>query len=267
MEDYLNFIRYWIVKAFRRLILKIGNSGIDFFMGFITTSHPNFIPRNWSNRELRKIGVLFTGDVINVSAAEDRDKQGNKYKSYFPKAKSYTISNYGKGIEGFSDYNDQIILDLSIRYDGRFGKYDVAFNHTVIEHLSSVDLSIDNLCNLSNDIVITVVPFIQHFHGRKDSYTDYWRLSPEALIKEFNKRGFSTIYINWNDDFPIMNVYILHVASKNPNKYTGLLPQGKIPEVNICGPGVNFARVLWGWDRTISRRVGEYIGSHCEIDE
>jgi hypothetical protein len=234
-------------------------------MGFIISSNPNWIPRNWSNQEIRKIGSQFTGNVINVSAAQDNDKQGGKYKDYFPNAKSYTISNYGKGIEGISGDQDEIILDLSKQYSG--SKYDVVFSHTVIEHLPSVEIAIDNLCNLSSDVVITVVPFIQHYHGRINSYTDYWRYSPDALINEFEKRGFSTIYVNWNDDFPYMSVYILHIASKYPNKYWRLVPQSKIPEINVCGPGVEFSKKLWGWDRTLFRRIGEYIGSRCVIDK
>jgi hypothetical protein len=64
-----------------------------------------------------------------------------------------------------------------------------------------------------------------------------------------------------------MSVYILHIASKYPNKYWRLVPQSKIPEINVCGPGVEFSKKLWGWDRTLFRRIGEYIGSRCVIDK
>ena len=36
--------------------------------------------REWSNMELRKIAPTLTGDIINVSGWEDKDKEGGLYK-------------------------------------------------------------------------------------------------------------------------------------------------------------------------------------------
>ena len=66
-------------------------------------------PRLWSNQELRKFGTLFKGRIVNVSGAEDYDKSvtdlreylfssrydaGLKYKSYFPNAEAYCLTNH-----------------------------------------------------------------------------------------------------------------------------------------------------------------------------
>lgn len=39
-------------------------------------------PRIWSNKKLMLVAPYFTGSVVNVSAADDSDKRGKKYKEY-----------------------------------------------------------------------------------------------------------------------------------------------------------------------------------------
>ena len=50
------------------------------------------ITRVWSNQEIKKFSSFAKGDVANVSAWKDQDKQGKNYKDYFTNAKSYTIT-------------------------------------------------------------------------------------------------------------------------------------------------------------------------------
>ena len=57
------------------------------------------IARIWSNREIKRLAPLFTGDVINVSAWDDRDKEARHYNDYFSKASRYYYTNY-KGVRG-----------------------------------------------------------------------------------------------------------------------------------------------------------------------
>ena len=44
------------------------------------------IPRRWSNTELRRFAHLFGGPAVNVSAWQDRDKEGGFYRQYFSAA-------------------------------------------------------------------------------------------------------------------------------------------------------------------------------------
>ncbi len=82
-------------------------------------------PRIRTNAILKKFAPLFSGDVINVSASNDSDKQcsffeyyfgdydtGNRYKDYFSKADSYTITNYPDDTTNISVDECSIALDL-----------------------------------------------------------------------------------------------------------------------------------------------------------
>lgn len=177
--------------------------------------------RIWSNDELKKIAHLFTGDICNVSAWRDQDKQGNTYKSYFTNALSYKITNYeDKNARGFqSDLSEQIILNLEKPLDFSLkNKFDVIFNHTALEHIFECQTAIKNLCDMSRDIVIVIVPFLQETHA---DYGDYWRYTPQGLDKSLNKNGFSTIYYNCNDQSHD-SIYLFFVASKNPEKWKSI---------------------------------------------
>lgn len=137
------------------------------------------LPRIWSNRELRKFSHLFTGDVVNVSGWKDEDKEGERYKNYFQNASSYSLTNYVAEARGFQGYEDEIFLDLSKPIPAELhGKFDVVFNHTVLEHVFEVNQAFENLCNMTRDILIVVVPFLQEMHGE---YGDYWRFTPQAM--------------------------------------------------------------------------------------
>ncbi len=191
-------------------------------------------PRLWSNDEIKKIAPLFSENVINVSGGRDNDKEGGTYRDYFRSAKSYTLSNYILEFQGSTSYQE-IELDLSAPIsDGStlMKKYETVFSHTVLEHIYKVDQAIENLCRLSSDIVITVVPFLQEFHHVPGQYLDYWRISPHSLVLSFEKQGFYTLYVNWNDD-PFGNIYIFHVASCKPEKWKDKIR----PVIMTHGPG------------------------------
>jgi hypothetical protein len=246
----------------KRMISNMARCMLDFSAGILINAHPEWNPRVWSNKKLRELGSIVTGDVINVSAGADGDKEGDLYRNYFPNADSYATTNYGDEF-GKSGLENEYLLDLSVLYDGRYGTYDVVFSHTVIEHVYPSNLAFDNLCALSKNLVITVVPFLQALHGVPGVYDDYYRYSPLLLEKEFADRGFQTLYVAWNQDIPIMNVYIIHIASKVPEPYASAFPASEKPVVNLCGPGVLHSRFLWPYENAIGfwRRVGDALGN------
>lgn len=170
--------------------------------------------RFWSNDCLKEYAAHFKGDIVNVSGGDDRDKESSYYKNYFSKASSYSITNYVK------ESDNDIALNLSdtLEKDSPlYNKYDVVFSHTVLEHVYDVQSAFNNLCHLSKDVVISVVPFLQTYHSRTE-FSDYWRFSPHTLVHLFKERGFETIHLDWNND-PFGNIYIFHIASKNPEKW------------------------------------------------
>lgn len=179
------------------------------------------IPRLWSNQELKKFAALFSGDIVNVSGWEDRDKEGQYYSDYFEKKSSYTITNYLSEARGFQGQENEIFLDLTKDLPKNLiGKYDVVFNHTVLEHVFEVHKAFENLCLLSRDAVILVVPFLQPMHA---DYGDFWRFTPSCLQRLFEKNGMSVIYSSFNN--PInASVYVFCVAVKDPEKWKGKFP-------------------------------------------
>lgn len=186
-------------------------------------------PRIWSNRELEKFAGMFDGKVINVSAWQDMDKEGRRYKEYFTNHLEYWITNFKSETRGFQgDMENEIFLDLSAplpeELEGE--SFDVVFNHTVLEHVFEIDAAFRNLCLLSKDIVVVVVPFLQEQHA---DYGDYWRFTPQALDRLFEKNGLKTIYINFNDSRN-ESIYVFGIGSRNPSRWNNILqdPENKL---------------------------------------
>jgi len=164
--------------------------------------------RLWSNDELKKFASSYVGDVLHVSAWKDEDKQGGFYKDYFNNAKSYTITNYvgERGIQG-----NEIELDLLNIPESMVGKYNVVFNHTTLEHIFDARTAHKNLCRLSNDIVIIVVPKSQETHST-DSYGDYWRFTEQGLSAMFKENGFTVEYMSEGGGMD--GIYLFCIAKK-----------------------------------------------------
>jgi len=176
------------------------------------------LARVWSNRELGKFGHLFIGDVVNVSGWQDQDKEGRSYKDYFTNARSYTITNFKSEARGFQGYDNEIFLDLSKDLPEQLaGKFDVVFNHTVLEHIFEVHTAFRNVCMMTRDVVIIVLPFLQQMH---ESFGDYWRFSPMTIKRLFEANGLSLLYLSFNGHKKA-SVYVFAIASRNPEKWAG----------------------------------------------
>lgn len=190
------------------------------------------LPRIWSNDELKKFAHLFDGDVVNVSAWQDKDKQGSFYKDYFSNAKSYSLTNFKEEMRGVQGYENEIFLDLEAELPKDLQvNYDVVFNHTALEHIYNFNQAFKNLCLMSRDIVVIVVPFLQEMHG---GYGDYWRFSPQAIQKMFTAESFEVLYLSYNDH-KNASVYLFAIASKVPNKWHDSFDPSKV-ELNPTPP-------------------------------
>jgi hypothetical protein len=178
------------------------------------------LPRIWSNSELKKFSSLFSGSVINVSAWQDSDKEGNKYRDYFLNCREYYISNYKTDQKGIQGYENEIFLDIEEELPTElYNKYDVVYNHTVLEHVFNVQTAFKNLCLLSKDIVIIVVPFLQQMH---EDFGDYWRFTPLTVRRLFSDNGYKLLYLSFNSH-KNASVYIFAIASKSPEKWGRLI--------------------------------------------
>jgi hypothetical protein len=180
------------------------------------------LARRWSNVELRRFAGWFAGDVVNVSAWKDEDKSGAHYADYFTQKSSYTITNYKAEARGLHGAAGELFLDLEAPLDPALaGRFDVVFNHTVLEHVYEFQAAFANLCALSRDAVIIVVPWLQPYHG---DYGDYWRFSPLAVKRMFEANGMTPLYISFNEE-AFASVYVFAIGTKQPERWRARFPE------------------------------------------
>jgi len=213
------------------------------------------IAREWSNDELKKVAHCFSGEIVNVSGWEDRDKQGGRYRDYFTAGTAYSITNYSTH-SGATGRADELELDLST---GELPaelqqRFDVVFNHTVLEHVFEVRRAFRNLCEMSRDVVILIVPFCQKQHENVN-YRDYWRFTPTCMRAMFEENGFEVLYESespHNDSA----IYLFFVASRNPERWRGVLPVHE--PVREAGRWIGRHRGLMSTriGRGVARRLG-----------
>lgn len=196
-------------------------------------------PRIRTNEILKRFSDLFHGHIINVSGSSDCDKEcsykdyyfgnydnGNRYKTYFKNATSYTVSNYPNDETEYNlDETGMVFLDLEKELpEGYQNKFDVVFNHTVFEHIFDVFKAFENLCKLSNDIVIFVVPQFQMVHDYSRGYKDYWRFTPFAVDKLFERNGFKVLFRETTSGFS-ESMYLFYIASRHPERWEDRFPR------------------------------------------
>lgn len=177
--------------------------------------------RLWSNEVLRQVGPLAEGEVVNVSAWQDADKEGGYYRTYFPNADRYYTSNYG-GFRG-EGIEDSFLLDLEsplpVKLEQRF---DLVFNHTTLEHVYDVFRAVENLCRTTRDAVIVVVPAVQQEH-LSDSFSDYWRFTSCGLSALFERNGLEVMMMV-SSPYRNAAIYHLALASRQPHLWRDRLP-------------------------------------------
>jgi len=162
---------------------------------------------------------MFGGKVVNVSAWEDKDKEGRTYKDYFTSSSDYFITNFGTDQGVVQGQDNEYFLDLEADLPTEMaGRFDVVFNHTVLEHVYDFRKAFSNLCDLSSDVVIIVVPWMQALHA---NYGDYWRFSPQAVVRMFEDNGFSTVYLSWTEK-PRTSVYVFAIGTRHPEKWSAI---------------------------------------------
>ena len=121
---------------------------------------------------------------------------------------------------GFTGFKGEIKIDLTKEIEPHYiNKFDVIFNHTTLEHIYPVRKAFSNLCTLSRDIVIIVVPFLQSFHG-EGCGGDFWRFTPMTIKNFFDENNLKLLYLNFNNH-RFASVYIFAIGSKNPSKWEG----------------------------------------------
>jgi hypothetical protein len=207
----MNELLFNIMIFWHRIVKGVANRILD---------KSRIRPRNFSNAMLRKYASHISGGIINVSGWRDEDGEGGHYKDYFKNASSYTVSNVGGQSKGFGSAPgyDEIELDLCRNIPEKLlGKYDAVFNHTTLEHIYDFKTAFSNLCKLSKDTVILVVPVMQQIHHKED-FGDWWRPTTMTIAKMFKENGFTPLILRTNDQ-PFAPIYCLALGSKKPHLY------------------------------------------------
>jgi hypothetical protein len=126
--------------------------------------------------------------VCHVSGWKDSDKEGSFYRDYFPSLSRYVITNFpddnskGMGAAAPNDYP----LDLRDACPPELSRqFDLAFSHTVLEHVRCPEHAFGVICEIATSYVLTVVPFAQRLHYLPGDFGDYYRLSP-MLLRELH---------------------------------------------------------------------------------
>jgi hypothetical protein len=218
------------------------------------------VPRLWSNEELGRIGHLFDGDIVNVSAWRDEDKAGRRYREYFPQAHSYCLTNYKADMRGYQNQRDEIFLDLEGDLPSDLAsRFDVVFNHTTLEHIYEFRRAFANLCAMSKDTLIVVVPWLQPYHG---DYGDYWRFSPTAIARLMKENCMTPARITWNREAGA-SVYVFAVGVRSPEKWRSHFEFGWEPDSeSFLTPPRDFAgrdalpKTLLERGRSLARNTG-----------
>lgn len=205
MTSLLDKSRQWLINRARR-------------------QHPDLSPRRWSNRELAAYAPLFTGDVVNISGWRDEDKEGRTYKSYFTQADRYDVTNYW----GSSVPNDgvpgSVFLDLAAELPATLrDKYDLVFNHTVLEHIFDVPRAVGNMAGMTRDVMIMIVPFMQDEHYSPGLYGDFWRFTPLCVRQLMENNGLTLLHLSSNNS-PWFPIYLFAIGSKQPARWAARFP-------------------------------------------
>ncbi len=205
---------YGLMIALNRLVKGVANRVLD----------KNVIrPRNFSNAMLRKYAEHFHGSAINVSGWKDSDGEGGVYRDYFKNILSYTVSNVGGQGKGFGTAEGYTEVEIDLEKDlptELLGQYDLVFNHTTLEHIFEFKKAFVNLCKLSSEAVIFVVPVMQQIHHTED-FGDYWRPTTMTIAKLFLENGLEPTVLECNEQ-PFAPIYCFAIGLRHPEKFPNI---------------------------------------------
>ena len=96
----------------------------------------------------------------------------------------------------------------------------------LVEHVFDVSKAFENMCLLSKNFVILIVPQFQMIHDYHRGYKDYWRFTPFVIDELFKRNNYTVLFRETTYGFSESN-YLFYIATKrnaeNYKKYFPLL--------------------------------------------
>jgi hypothetical protein len=198
-------------------------------------------PRIWSNSELAQFAPLFSGTVCYASAASGNDKQGGQYRDYFTNASEWLTTNMHK--DEYTDFELNLETDLP---DSMAGICDCVFNHTTLEHIYDCRKAFSNLCAMSRDVVMVVVPYIQQIHEVDGFFSDFWRFTPFAMQRMYQENNLTLRYCSANGA-ERTSIYLFCIGYRDP-KWAEHIPERMDLAIDPASPlyGSDFMNIIGG---------------------
>ena len=134
------------------------------------------------------------------------------------------------------------LLQVELLKRHRAGEADPRIAEGIQLSINAIATALRNLCALSRDVVIVVVPFLQELHWEETSYGDYWRPSPFALQRLFAENGFELVHLAYNEN-PTTALYLFCIASRQAAKWAGVFPPFRLSRAGSY-PGMAAGRTI-----------------------
>jgi len=138
--------------------------------GALAVSAASF-ERRASNALLEDWCAGVTGRVLSIGSGGDTDKQGRRYREYFPHASSYVTSDTVPGCDRVLDVRRMDIHDAS---------FDALFVSGVLEHVDDIAAAVSECHRVltPGGVLLVGVPFSQPIHRAP---LDFWRFTEYGL--------------------------------------------------------------------------------------
>lgn len=141
--------------------------------------------RTESNKWLLSNCGDILGSVLSIGIDNDSDGEGGVYKSYFPKASSYTTSEVSEACKC------DLTLDVRKMPQIRDQSFDCIFCSGVLEHVDEFQSAISEITRILKKrcVLLLGLPFRQGIHMRPH---DFWRFS-EFGIRHLLKDSYEIV--------------------------------------------------------------------------
>ncbi len=148
--------------------------------------------RRDANRWLAQHAADITGVVLDIGSGSGSDKEGRKYRDYFPQAALYVTS------EVSADFDVDLVLDVRNMPEVDDATYDCVFCSGVLEHVDDYQSGIDEITRIikPGGILLLGLPFRQAIHLAPH---DFWRFT-EYGLRYLLEDNFEILHLDGIDE-------------------------------------------------------------------